>query len=234
MIPSFNSSILDFLSHFFGEGNKSKLEDIYKSDSGHAKLKPLVDRLLNDPQPTVIPYTDKNNKVIWYGLSFSESQYSYLAESLQAFLGPNFSTIQRVLPQVPSNRVEKLIDEITCGRYFVFEADNRVVMKFLVKMFNVWTLRPSGYKLKNINIDQLLRDFYTALQIKEEQLAREAYHAIRDLGQLSAQNVLFLHIQMLAAFARWDDIFFLQGLKDVVTMRRPVAVTDVLLQGVYF
>lgn len=85
MIPSFNSSILDFLSHFFGEGNKSKLEDIYKSDSGHAKLKPLVDRLLNDPQPTVIPYTDKNNKVIWYGLSFSESQYSYLAESLQAF-----------------------------------------------------------------------------------------------------------------------------------------------------
>ncbi|MDO7905340.1 hypothetical protein Q5741_02800 [Paenibacillus sp. JX-17] len=224
-----------FLEVFFGNSNRATLASINVPDSNHAKkIKPFVDRLSSDnPLPSVIPFIDSDNKVTWFGLAFDENQFSMLGDSLYAFLGPSFSTFHRGEQKVYKHSMIPHVEQITKGHYFMFEADGKEVHSQLTKMFGVWERRPKGRKKLNQNIDQLLRDFYTALEVKNQVDAEVSLQSIRDLGQFNAQNFKFLQIQYLSAFQLWDDLFALPGITDVIIARRPLAVTEALLSGIY-
>lgn len=224
-----------FLEVFFGNSNRATLASINVPDSNHAKkIKPFVDRLSSDnPLPSVIPFIDSDKKVTWFGLAFDENQFSMLGDSLYAFLGPSFSTFQRGEQKVYKHSMIPHVEQITKGHYFMFEADGKEVHSQLMKMLGVWERRPKGRKKLNQNIDQLLRDFYTALEVKNQVSAEVSLQSIRDLGQFNAQNFKFLQIQYLSAFHLWDDLFALPGITDVIIARRPLAVTEALLSGIY-
>ncbi len=233
MIPEFEPAIRDFLERFFGEDNFSKLRTIYEPASKHAILKPFVDRLDKTPQPTVLPFTDAHKKVVWFGLAFDDGQYAQLADGLFAFMGPSFSTFHRGKLQYENHPAVPYVHDITNGRYFAFEADNEHVREQLLNMLNLWKRRPLGRMTKSNDMNWLLRDFHTSLEAGDQPTAEANYEAIKEQGQLSSQNMLFLQIQMLSSFELWEKLFSLQGIREVIAARRPLAVTEALLTGLY-
>lgn len=233
MNPNFSLDIRRFLDLFFGEGNLPSLEGIYDPDSSHAKIRPFVDRLAKEPEATVLPYIDSKKKVTWFGLAFNDAQYSQLDDGLTAFMGPSFSTFHRNKVQDKGHPVASYVHEITSGRYFAFEADNAHVMAQLQLMFSVWKRRPANRQTISRDMSHLLRDFYTSLEAKDRMSAEASYESIKGFGQLSSQNILFLQIQMLSVFESWDELFSLNAIREVIASRRPIAVTETLLTGLY-
>ncbi|WP_149847122.1 hypothetical protein [Paenibacillus sp. 37] len=233
-MEKFTPQMQSFLENFFGDGNRTTLTSLNDSNSNHAKkIKPFVDRLSNNPSPSVIPFIDSDNNVTWFGLAFDEQQFVMLGDSLHAFLGPSFSSFQRGKQKNDEHIIVPEVNRITNGRFFVFEADNQEVHSQLTKMIGVWESRPKDRKIRSLNIDQLLREFYTALEVNSGADAKASLQSIRDLGQFSAQNLIFLQIQFLSSFQLWDDLFALPGIVEVITARRPLAVTEALLSGIY-
>jgi hypothetical protein len=77
-------------------------------------------------------------------------------------------------------------------------------------------------------LGRLIGDLSDACAAGAEACAREAL-AVLELDQrLARPNKLFLRLQYLAAFERWDDLEALEELPDLVRLDRPVLASDAL------
>ncbi len=72
-----------------------------------------------------------------------------------------------------------------------------------------------------------------ALQAGSEDEARDCLTSLREQHHLDSVNALFLQVQLLAAFGRFEDMLRLPLLDDLLRIRRPAAVTQALIQAVY-
>ncbi len=80
----------------------------------------------------------------------------------------------------------------------------------------------------------LLRDLRLALNQRDYDAARARLEQLRLDGHMSAENLRYLEIEYLAAFGRWVEMASLPYIAPLVMARRPRAISETLLQMVWW
>lgn len=247
-LESFRPETQRFLEEFFAGENQITLDEVLSesTQARWARLQPWVDLLAGpDPQATVLPCwrgSGGRSRVEWYALAFSERQLRRLSEELLAFVGPTYSTFRGHRPPLdPKDPVAAQVLDVTGGRAFRFRAVGAKNPKEADS--NLWKALERWRRVRARRVERtpevprttwrILRDFQMALRAGSAASA-EAHLRALDVGhQLDARNLLFLRIEWLAEFGRWEEILALPGLDQLLRARRPAAVTLALVQAVY-
>jgi hypothetical protein len=235
-----NADVRHFLEKFFGTANKLDLGKIERGEGNHAKISPWVERLTQkEPLPTVLPCWRDTGNVDWYAIALSERQLRAISEELMAFVGPTYSTFRGQRAQL--NRQDPVESA-------VYEFTNDIAIKFCGtdpdgRATSIWDAlermrRVSDRRVKRIAefprpTGRILRDFYMALQAGDRYSAEKELQYLLDQHRLDALNLLFLRVQLLAELEQWNELLDLPELPNLLQVRRPFAVTQVLLQAVY-
>jgi hypothetical protein len=183
----------------------------------------------------VLPCWRAGKVVDWYGLAFDDRQLSSLGESLTAFVGPTYTTFRGQIARLdPADPIDQAVNDLTAGRAYKFRGtDPAEIWKVLERMRKVWERRGPRERATPAPVGRVLRDFYMALHAAEAADAEERLTHLREHYHLDGVNLLYLQVQLLAAFRRWADLLALPELPDLLRLRRPVAVTEALLRAVY-
>ncbi|MGG3471334.1 protein DpdD [Neobacillus pocheonensis] len=225
-----------FLDVFFGPDNKCSLEKIHTEGNGQHKILPWVERIRRDePKETLLPVIHPTTKeVIWYGIAFSDIQFRRLGEHLLNFLGTTYSNFSgiRAVP-INNNAIDQEVSRFTKGRYYRFQADNKYVWDTLETMRTLWAEKPEAEVQTIRSLGKMLRDFHLALQTGNRNIAEKELEQLKQGHYLDSKNILFLEVEMLVAFRRWQDILNLKRFPDLMNMRRPPAVTEAMIKAVY-
>lgn len=120
------------------------------------------------------------------------------------------------------------------SQYFaVTTGDRRDVLERLVKLVFVRLQNPRTVTPVANGLPTLLRDFFLALAAHSESEARRLHTRIAATGRLSIENVRFLEIRMLANFEYWKLIEISNDFDDLCRMRRPRAISDIMLEALW-
>jgi len=158
-------------------------------------------------------------------------------EVLQAFLGPATAVIESV-PLAP--QVED-IDRHLAAAGLVHLAYVRRTTTAPEDLLNrledaVATSKGKDARLRPVrpsHVD-LLRDFRLALLQRDGRSAEQALADLRLTGQLSAENLRFLAVEMLGRLERWRELRDLPYLPELLRARRPRAVNEVVLEMLWW
>jgi hypothetical protein len=228
------------LEAFFGPGNRFQLVDIEGGKLNTARLQPWVARLTGpEPLPTVLPCW-RGKEVDWYAIAPSEAQARALGEELAAFIGTSYSTFRGPRAVLDLNDpIEAAVHAFSGGAAFKFIGRRDAEGKFselwdaLEAMRRVWDRRIHRAPELPRPTGRVLRDFEMALQARDRASAEADLAYMADHNRLDALNLLFLRTRMLVVFDTWNDVFALRDLPQLLTMRRPLAVTHALVRAVY-
>jgi hypothetical protein len=226
---STNPAVEAFLGRFFTDPNRLRQES--KPEIGI-----WVERIrCGDPQPTVLPCFRGGTTVDWYGLAFDDRQLTALGENLTAFVGPTYTTFRGEVARLdPADPIDSAVRSVTGGRAFKFRGeDPKDIWRVLERMRRVWERRGTRSQATPRPVARVLRDFYMALRARDENAARSSLLLLREGGHLDGVNHLYLQVQFLSAFHRWNEITGHPQLPDLLRLRRPAAVTEAILQAVY-
>jgi hypothetical protein len=218
-----------FLSQFFADPNR------LRQDS-KAEIAFWIERIRREePHPTVLPCFRGGTTVDWYGLAFDDRQLTALGESLTAFVGPTYTTFRGELARLDSSDpIDCAVHNLTQGRAFKFNgADPKEIWRVLERMRRVWERRGARQQITPRPVARVLRDFYMAIRARDENAAKDDLLLLREVGHLDGVNHLYLQVQLLSAFHRWTEITSHPQLADLLRLRRPIAVTEAILQSVY-
>lgn len=235
MLANASPELQDFLTTFFGEDNKFKLDKVLSESSDHAgKIRPWIEPLLEEsPAPTVLPRWI-NKDVVWYAIAFNDHQYKRLAEELTAFIGPSYSTFHgRQARLIPSDPIDAAVYRLTGGTAYKFTGNNAKIWPALELMRRVWLRRPAMARESTRAMGRVLRDFYMALQAGNRTSAEEHLGYLQNHHFLDALNASFLRIQMLAELGLWGELLCLPTLPDLIKSRRPLEVTRAIIKAIY-
>jgi hypothetical protein len=227
---------IGFLGRFFGPGNDIRLEGL--SLDLRTWLRPWIDDLEGPgDSPVVLPRRNEG-RLSWYGLEFSDSQARALGDDLVAFVGCSYSDFSGRRAQLDSNdQVERAVLELTDGHAYRFEvmpaSDLIAARGALDLMRATWLRRPARTGVSFQPIGRVLRNFNMALEAGEADGSAELLEQLNARGRLTASNMAFLRIQLLAALGCWGELLALPELPTVLSVRRPVAVTDAIIRAVY-
>ncbi|MDF2650077.1 MAG: hypothetical protein K0Q73_5882 [Paenibacillus sp.] len=224
------NDLQDFLALFFGERNGFSLEKMYNPENGQSRIKPWVDRLLQK-QFTILPFWHRGNDVIWFGIAFSEQQWQFLAEQVKNFFGPTYSDFSGMRAHPVKHEVDEVVNVLTDGRYIRFRADPAHMWKMLDRVQEVWNAIPNRMTDTPRTLGRVLRDYFMALEAHNEGNAWLQYRLLEQRNELGANNLLFLQVNLLAVFHKWAEILKLVQLKDLLRIRRPQYITEILIQA---
>ncbi|HEY3341203.1 MAG TPA: hypothetical protein VGK81_04255, partial [Anaerolineae bacterium] len=195
----------------------------------------------------LLPCSLKTGKVIhtgWYALAFSERGFRDLLELLIAFVGPSYANFRGIPAKLHPEQwaFEQAIVDYAGPYLHVFKFSSGVatgqqgeLVKALARMHLVVTERERHRRPveKRIPVGRLLADFRLALHTGQRAEAAERMTALVRQGQLDAINQLFLRVQWHAAFGEWEALLQDSALPDLLVVRRPRAVTEALIEGIY-
>src|SRR5271157_2959450 len=218
-----------FLDRFFASPNRLRA-------GSKPELAYWVERLAKrEPLPTVLPCWRPDGGVDWYGLAFDERQLRALGESLTAFVGPSYTTFRGRLADLDaSDPIESSVAEFTCGRAYKFRGeDAKAIWAALDRMRQGWERMGTRERAAPAPVGRVLRDFHMAIRAGLEEDAFHTLGLLRDEYHLDGLNLLYLRVELLASFGRWNDLLALPERSDLVHLRRPAAVTEALLRAVY-
>jgi hypothetical protein len=228
---------IGFLDRFFGlPANEIALHSL-RPDL-RAWLQPWIDDLEGPTdQPVVLPRR-RNGRLQWYAMAFSDRQARSLRDDLLAFVGPSYSDFSGQLAQLdPDDRVERAVLDLTHGRAYRFKVPPPTEMedarRSLDLMRTTWKRRPARSQAQERPLGRILRDFNMALEAGQEDASAALLEQLTATGRMTASNVAFLKIQRLAALGRWHDLLTQPETETVLSLRRPTAVTEALVQAVY-
>jgi hypothetical protein len=186
----------------------------------------------------VLPCWRGGQVVDWYGIAVNERQYIALGESLTAFVGPTYTTFRGQRAELDlGDPVDAAVHALTGGLAYRFRGDPSAgaasaVWQALERMRAVWARRPTGERAALGAVGLLVRDFYMALQAANEAEAHRCLVDLRDQPHLDSVNFLYLQVQFLTAFGRDAEVLRLPLLDDLLRLRRPLAVTQALVEAV--
>ena len=234
------AAIKSFLQSFFsgrpGENNFAYADILAGTNETFSTMQQWLAGLHKSPYSTVLPRYRKingENDVTWYGVATTDRELRRLVDEVRAFVGPTYSdfTGQRASLNT-KDPVEAAVAEFTGGNAFTFQGADAEIRDALVLMHEV----RSQHKQRDTRVYRspgiILREFHTALTVENEEAAREALQYIREHSLISALNRDFLQIQLHRAFGQWAAVLDMD-LEDILAVRRPLAVTEALIQAVY-
>jgi hypothetical protein len=188
--------------------------------------------------PRVVPGT---NQTIWYVLCDNPRETRSMQEMLQAFVGPSYSNFHGFHGQFAALAASDPIDRL-CFEQFghwvfrlpVVNAGDRRTVSRLLEILVAFREQHPRRQLDIIKpIGRLMRDLEMAILVREEQSAWEIYQQIRSRGRLSATNLAFLQVRILAGFEKWDEVLNLPKLNDLLQIRRPKRISEAIATAVY-
>lgn len=232
-----------FLQVFFAPPNQLLWQEI-KSSGTHSRLLRWVDRLREQPRrATVLPFVYKDeNERLWhlnYAIAFSETQFRQLGSDLEAFIGPTFSDFQLHRAHLkPERAVQRAVLEFSLGFAYRFfspsdpagDRDFRDALEFMDLVTSKERPRRSD---RQRSTGRMLRDFHTALETGQRAVAEAQIQELQRRKTLDALNLKFLQIQLLSRLGNASEVLALSGLPDVLRARRPLPVTQALVEAVY-
>ena len=222
-----------FRGRFFAPPNDLRL------DAGVA----LLDRLIvtagellaaQPPNPIVLPARIADT-THYFALAFTAEQSRTLRELLQSHIGTTWTDFDG--QSVHGRASEDPLEEAAIA----FAGDGRYVYRFRVANTARDLVRDSIQTLlKSISsaprrqarislpIGRLIGDLTDACATRAEAAAREAYSILAADHRISEANRLFLQVQVLAAFERWQDLEQHPALDTLLRLARPSLASDAL------
>lgn len=230
-----------FLQSFFSDRVGENLlgyADIREGKKNtYSIMQPWLAGLHKSPHTTVLPRyrkVDGEDEVTWYGVAKTDRGLRRLVDEVRAFVGPTYSdfTGQRASLD-PEDPIEAAVAEFTGGNAFTFQGADEEIRDALALMHNVRSQQKQRDARVHRSPGIILRDFHMALAAENEEAAREALQYMREHSLISALNRDFLQIQLHRAFGQWGAVLDMD-LEDILAVRRPLAVTEALIQAVYY
>lgn len=236
------SDLQEFLERFFGEGNEIRWSQYLSStpdDKIRILLDPWISRFQKQSGPFCLPGVNASSRqTTWYVLCANSRQARSVRETLQAFIGPTYAKFNGEFATLSStDPIEQL-----CTHHFgslvfrlpIFDAKARSRVNLLLSRMMEFRDRDSSRSLGTIKpIGRLFRDVDMAIIAGNEDSANRIYAEIRSRGRLSATNLAFLLVHILAAFNHWAEILKLPSLNDLLHVRRPKRISGHLATAVY-
>lgn len=238
----FNATQEEFLSEFFGPGNALRW-DAYCSgkmpETTRQRLIPFLDDVRLSRPVLLLPHvTETTRATTWYALAAEARQARALREQLSAFVGPTYTDFTGQKATLDS----RLPAEAALIRHHathVFRlrvlrsGDRQEVHQQFERLRRLRDLHPERTAEIVRPIGRLLRDLEMAIVVGNETGARQCLEHLRSRGRLSAHNLTFLQVRLLAAFERWSELRNLPTFRPLLDNRRPARVTDALIRCVY-
>lgn len=224
------------LVSFFGLGN-----EIERSN-------PVVEKLLraNEPGlernplgPFFLPQVARG-VTTYFAIATEADQARELQVVLNAAIGPTYTTIQERATPLRSD-FDQLVEaaiRFAGSPAWIFTFDvvgpakaRRYVREQVHTVLGLLLARPHREVDPVRPIGRLLRDFDRALEVRDLSLAEQLLLGpIAETGRLSGLNRLFLHVRLLVAAERWEELEQLPSLNDLLRTSRPAMVSDALAQ----
>jgi hypothetical protein len=189
--------------------------------------------------PRVTTATNQATKVIWYAVAFNQAQCEQLRSELWAFVGPAATDFDRRCAEVNTNDQAEVVLSSWVGGPWLFRltvTDNAKkdwLRNALNRLRCVWGKRPVARQTRFRTTEELLRDFHTSLINLDDSESEQWLQELKDDGRLSAENLLFLQIERLAAFGRWEELFLHPQWSLLRQLRRPRQVTARMIEAIY-
>lgn len=232
----------EFLELFFGSGNSIQWDAYENAAPTYAirsYLEPWVQRFLKQESPFVLPRVDPSSKrTTWYVLCSNSREARSMRESLLAFIGPTYSHFHGEMAKLdPNDPIENCCKSSFGSLVFrlpITHNDDRTKVGRLLTTLIDKRDRELGRSLVAVKpIGRLLRDLDMAILARSEQSAWTIYSEIRSRGRLSATNLAFLQVRIFAAFEKWEELLALPILEDILQIRRPKRISELIAQAVY-
>ena len=222
-------SIEAFLDSFFSSPNR------LARDSKVELLNWIARIVRPEPLSTVLPCWRESGAIDWYGIAFDDRQFRALGEWLTAFVGPTYTNFRGQIAQLDtSDPIDKAVCNFTNGRAYRFRGGDPKQIWIALERLRMVT-EQSGPRERTVPapVGRVLRDFHMAIRAGLESDAEATLNYLRDQYHLDGLNQLFLRVELLASFGHWQSLLDLRETPDLLRLRKPVAVTEALLRGVY-
>jgi hypothetical protein len=231
------------LQRFFSAPNRLEIDRIEQSDEdrGVGRFRRwIVPLRLPQPQATLLPcQREAGGPVDWYAIAFDDRELRTLSEELTAFAGPSYSHFRGERARLDAaDPIDEAVLSMSQGRAFRVMAPpgkeaQAGLWNALERMREVRARRQEREPETLQAAGRTLRDFFLALRAANRDGAENLLRLLRDRYDFGTWNLLFLRVQMLADFGRWEELLALPQMGDLLRIRRPVAVTEALLTAVY-
>jgi hypothetical protein len=231
-----------FLKNFFGDGNAiqwSRYAASSPTDAIRISLEPWIIRFQKQQSPYCLPRVEvTSQQTLWYVLCTDARQVRSVRETLQSFIGPTYANFNGELATLSlSDPIEQLCQQVFGQLVFrlpVLDNKDRAKVNLLLGTMMDFRDRFSSRSIAAVKpIGRLLRDLEMAIIARNEESANQIYTEIRSRGRLSATNLTFMQVRILAEFDRCAEILLLPNLSDLLIVRRPKRVSEQLASAVY-
>lgn len=226
-----------FLKKFFAPPNEILLSDIAAGGQSRS-LVPWVEPLLGPERRSTVLPCRRGEKVVWYGIPANADEFPVLGEELVAAIGPSYSTMrgQRALLN-REDPIEDAVDSFTEGFAWRFHGNNAIQNRQIWEQLEL--LRGLRGRKPDLSREvprapaRVLRDLFMALLARNAEGAQSHLEYLEQHNYVTPSNLLFLRVQVAATLCRWTEVLTLAHRHDVLVLRRPVAVTQALLEALY-
>jgi hypothetical protein len=235
-----------FIQAFFrgDEHNAFSASAIANPSHAEPKEQPLYERIRRWIEPfangrdatVVLPRWLRNGdrRVLWYGIATTQRELRTLEEDLQAFIGPSYANVPfRPAVLDENDPVDRIVQAYSGGAAIVFEGDDRKIAEALGLMTQVQSRRQVRQHDVRRSAGIVRSEFERALSAGDFATAQDALWYLREHQLLDTLNVRFLEVEMLGRLGRWEDLLRIHDLGHLLSVRRPLAVTQMFIRGVY-
>ena len=231
---------MSFESIFFGPGNLISWEKIASGTlppSEKQSLEPFLDSLRADHGVAILPRIESGKSVLWYVLCKSARMSRFMRDELRGFLGATYSNAR--ISSTGFDRNDP-IDIAVLQEYGLnaFKLEVPVALRKearlrLAQFLSLRIERPNRLSLLVRTASQILKDYEYSLLAGTAADATARLEELRNGGYLSATNILFLEVRVLAASQDWNGIYNHRDLTSLLAIQRPLRVTESLIRAIY-
>jgi len=208
-------------------------------DSGIPALDRLIatagDLLITEPSNPIVLPAVIGGTTHYFALAFTSEQSRELRELLQSHVGTTWTDFdgQSVHGRTSGDPLEQAAvafagDSRHVYRFRVADAARDVVRDSIQTLLGSIMAAPQREARISLPIGRLICDLTDACAAGAEEAAREAYSILAADHRVSEANRLFLQVQVLAAFERWENLEQHSALDTLLKLSRPSLASDAL------
>lgn len=187
--------------------------------------------------PLILPFVTAS-EVTWYAVASDPGRARELQELMLAWVGPSWSTFTGSQFRTKDGDWASSVLGPSLSP-FVFKvsitdlSDVPAVCDRLASMLRELQRRPSSAGKVLRTAVQMRTAFDRALVVEDAAGAEAAFDALRRSGSLTAENLRFVEIRLLAGLRRWERLFALPSFRSVCDLRLPRETFADVVETVY-
>ncbi|WP_275412425.1 protein DpdD [Actinoplanes palleronii] len=195
--------------------------------------------LAQPSRPLLLP-AELGSWPCWYVICPDRAQATWIRDLIRAAAGSWIDFDGRPIPPDSRKVLDPPVNELLAGTGVAYRfltardsVSNEKVLAALTQLGRTLTHRPFRRIELTPHLGRLLTDFSGACAAGAEGLAARSLGLLENDHRISGINRLFLKVQFLAAFERWEELDALPELRDLFNMEdRPALVSDALARRV--